>query len=422
MINMRPLKLYPFLLPLVFFVTLEAEWHAWRGPTNDGVSTAQNLPDVWSETENIVWKFALPAAGSSTPIVVKEKVFLTFEKDKEVQLLCLSTEGKELWRRKVCETNGKGNGERTNASATPSSDGDRVFVTTGTGELVAFDLSGKEKWRFNAQERYGKFRFGFGFHSTTILHEGRLFLQLIHSAAQWVVCIDSATGEQVWKVERKSDGVAECEHSYASPTAYRDEKTNVMVTHGNDYCIGHNPATGKELWRIAGLNPKDKYNRTLRFVASPVASKGFVVAPSAKNRGVAVIRLSEAKGRIEKGGAGELWRMDRGTTDVTSPLLYDGLLYLCKENGTVLCLDALTGEQLYQERFHGQTYRGSPVAVKGRVLFTARDGTFTLLRAGRTYKVLTKNKLDDQFTASPAIANERLYLRGYKNLYAIGRK
>ena len=112
-----------------FSVSLHAEWRTWRGPSKDGISTAKNLPDVWNEKENVLWKFALPAAGSSTPIVVGDKVFLTLEKDKEVQLLCLSTEGKELWLRKVCETNGKGNGERTNASATPSSDGEKVFVT-----------------------------------------------------------------------------------------------------------------------------------------------------------------------------------------------------------------------------------------------------------------------------------------------------
>ena len=411
-----------FLLLLGFSVSLHADWRTWRGPSKDGISTAKNLPDVWNEKENVLWKFALPAAGSSTPIVVGDKVFLTLEKDKEVHLYCISTMGRELWRHKVCETDGKGNGERTNASATPSSDGDRVFVTTGTGEVVAFDVSGNEKWRFNAQDRYGKFRFGFGFHSTTVLHEGRLFLQLIHSAAQRVVSVDSTTGKEVWEIERKSDGVAECEHSYASPTAHRQGDLSVVITHGNDYCIGHDPATGKELWRIADLNPKDRYNRTLRFVASPVASNGFVVAPSAKNRGVSVVRLAEAKGRIGKGGVGELWRMDKGTTDVTSPLLYEGILYLCKENGTVLCLDAKTGEQLYQERFHGQTYRGSPVAFNGRILFTARDGTFTLLKAGKSYNLLVKNKLDDEFTASPAISRDRLYLRGYKFLYAIGKK
>lgn len=407
---------------LFFSCLLQADWRTWRGPGNDGLSDSTKLPDSWSEKENLAWKIPLPAAGSSTPIVVKNKIFLTFEQDDEVKAMGIGVDGRELWTRVVCQTKGKGNGERTFASPTPSSDGKFVFVTSGTGEVVAFDLEGHEKWRFNAQERYGKFRYGFGFHSTTVLHEGRLYLQLIHSAAQLVVCVDVDSGKEVWKVERESDGVAECEHSYASPIAFRKGELNFLITHGNDYCIGHDPLTGKEQWRVAGLNPKNQYNRTLRFVASPVASQGLLVVPSAKNRGVSVVRLSEAKGRIEKGGAGELWRMDRGTTDVTTPLLYKGLLYLCKENGTILCLDALTGEQFYQERFHAQTYRGSPVAANGRIFLTARDGTFTVLKAGKSYEVIGKNKLDDQFTASPVIAHDRLYLRGHRSLYAIVAK
>ncbi len=401
---------------------LQADWPTWRGPGNDGLSDSTKLPDSWSETENLAWKISLPAAGSSTPIVVKNKIFLTFEKDNAVKAMAIGIDGRQLWTRVVCQTKGKGNGERTFASPTPSSDGKLVFVTTGTGEIVAFDQEGHEKWRFNAQERYGKFRYGFGFHSTTVLHEGRLYLQLIHSAAQLVICVEADSGKEVWKVERESDGVAECEHSYASPIAFRKGELNFLITHGNDYCICHDPLTGKEQWRVAGLNPKNQYNRTLRFVASPVASQGLLVVPSAKNRGVSVVRLSEAKGRIEKGGAGELWRMDRGTTDVTTPLLYKGLLYLCKENGTILCLDSLTGEQFYQERFHAQTYRGSPVAANGRIFLTARDGTFTVLKAGKSYGVIGKNKLDDQFTASPVIAHDRLYLRGHRSLYAIVAK
>ena len=352
---------------LFFSCLLEADWRTWRGPGNDGLSDSTKLPDSWSETENLDWKIPLPAAGSSTPIVVKNKIFLTFEQDDEVKAMGIGVDGRKLWTRVVCQTKGKGNGERTFASPSPASDGKFVFVTSGTGEVVAFDLEGHEKWRFNAQERYGKFRYGFGFHSTTVLHEGRLYLQLIHSAAQSVICVEADSGKEVWKVERESDGVAECEHSYASPIAFRKGELNFLITHGNDYCIGHDPLTGKEQWRVAGLNPKNQYNRTLRFVASPVASQGLLVVPSAKNRGVSVVRLSEAKGRIEKGGAGELWRMDRGTTDATTPLLYKGLLYLCKENGTILCLDALTGEQFYQERFYAQTYRGSPVAANGRI-------------------------------------------------------
>jgi len=420
------MKAATILLTLLVLTSTQAmaDWGNWRGPSLDGISTAKNLPDTWSETENVLWKLPLPAPGSSTPAIIDGKILLTCEIDGGVQLLCISEEGKELWRRKVCDTgkSTKSNGEKTNASPSPCADSRKIFVMTGTGEVVSYNFSGKERWRFNAQERYGKFRLGFGFHSTPLLHEGRLYLQLINTAYQIVVCIDGVSGKELWKVDRPSDGVAECFHSYASPTAHRYGKVNVVITHGHDYTIGHDPKSGKELWRIGDLNPKNQYNRTLRFVASPVAHKGLVVAPSAKNRGVAGIQLAEAKGLIDAGGKGESWRINKGTPDVPSPLVYDKLVYLCRESGVGICLDARTGEKYYEERVYAQTYRASPVAANGRIIFTARDGTFSVLKAGRTLEVLAKNKLDDQFTASPAIYNERLYLRGYGALYCIGKK
>ena len=160
--------------------------------------------------------------------------------------------------------------------------------------------------------------------------------------------------------------------------------------------------------------PEESIQSDSSFCCLPSCKSGLVGCPFGQEPGVSVVRLSEAQGRIEKGGAGELWRMDRGTTDATTPLLYKGLLYLCKENGTILCLDALTGEQFYQ----GVTPKLTEfsVAANGRIFLTARDGTFTVLKAGKNYEVIGKNKLDDQFTASPVIAHDRLYLRGYRSL------
>ena len=421
---MKPSILLPIALLLPLSIA-QANWGNWRGPANDGISTATNLPDTWSETENVLWKLPLPAPGSSTPAIIGDKIFLTVEFDGGVQILCINTAGKELWRKTVCETKkGKkaGNGEKTNASPSPSADTNGVYVMTGTGETVAYDHSGKELWRFNAQEVYGKFRLGFGFHNTPVLHEGQLILQLINTNYQIVVSIDAKTGKETWKVDRPSDGVAECFHSYASPTAIRYGDTNVIITHGHDYTIGHDPQTGKELWRIGDLNPKEKYNRTLRFVASPVAHQNLVVAPSAKNRGVAGVDFTQAKGFVGRGGKSEVWRIEKGTPDVPSPIIYNGLVYLCRESGVGICLDAKTGEHYWEERVYAQTYRASPVAANGRIFFTARDGTVSVLKAGKTLDIVAKNKLDDQITASPAISGERIYLRGYKSLYCIGKK
>ncbi len=120
------------------------------------------------------------------------------------------------------------------------------------------------------------------------------------------------------------------------------------------------------------------------------------------------------------GSPGEAWRMERGTPDVPSPVIYGGRVYLCRENGVLTCLDAGTGAQIYSDRAHAQTYRASPVAADGRIYLTAKDGTFTVVEAGPELKILAKNKLPDQFTASPAISNGRIYLRGFDALWAIG--
>ena len=402
-------------------MSLADNWPHWRGPTNNGVSVEKGLPVEWGEERNVVWKLVLPGGSSATPVVWGNKIFLLAQESKQISMLCISTAGKTLWAAKVADVKDKANGEKTLASPSPSTDGNRVYAMTGTGEVLSFDLEGREAWRFNAQERYGKFRLGFGFHTTPLLHAGRLYLQLIHSGGAWVVAIDATDGKEIWKIERKSDGVAECEHAYTSPCIWTSGSTHQLVTHGNDYTIGHRLSDGQELWRVAELNPKDRYNRTLRFVSSPVATAGLIVIPSAKGRGVVGLK-PEAKGLIMPGNKAEQWRLTRGTPDVVSPLIYGEKVYLNRENGSITCLDAKTGEQYYSERAHAQTYRASPIAADGKVYVTARDGTVSVIKAGSKFEVLFKNKINDQLTASPVLSNGRIYLRGFKSLYAIGSK
>ena len=398
-------------------------WPHWRGPNYDGVSAEKGLPVEWSEEKNVAWKLALPGGSSATPVVWDDRIFLMAQDEKQISLLCVNTAGKLLWTSKVADSRGNAKGEKTFASPSPSTDGARVYTMTGMGEVVAFDFDGQEAWRFNAQERYGKFRYGFGYHTTPLLHVGRLYLQLIHSGGAWVVSIDTTNGKEIWRVKRPSDGVAECEHSYTSPCLWQDGKQARLITHGNDYAIAHRLTDGKEIWRVGDLNPKSRYNRTLRFVASPVAVPGLIVVPSAKGRGVVGVRPNAA-GLIMSGDKlkGEQWRLTRGTPDVVSPLIYGGEVYLNRENGTVLCLAAATGKEYYSERAHAQTYRGSPVAADGKIYITARDGTVSVIQAGPKFNVLSKNKIKDQLTASPVLANGRIYLRGFKALYAIGGK
>lgn len=397
-------------------------WPQWRGPNGDGISTETNLPARWSATDNIAWRLPLPGMAGSTPIVWGERIFLTSEDGNELVLLCISTAGKEMWKRKLGSGRYRARINEGNfASASPCTDGKHVWAFVGTGDFACFDFEGKEVWKFNAQERYGKFKIQFGMHTTPVLFGDRLYLQLLHSGGAWVIALDKNSGETVWKVERKSDGVAECEHSYASPCIWHNGEKAYLITHGCDYAIAHRLDDGAEIWRVGDLNPKNHYNRTLRFVASPVASADLIVVPTAKNGPVVGVKPSAA-GMVRAGTPYEQWRRTSNTPDVPSPLVHGGLVYLCRENGILICLDAKTGQQRYMESLHKQRYRASPVYADGKVYLTARDGVISVVKAGPKFQLLAVNRMNDDTSASPVIANGRIYLRGFKALYAIEQR
>jgi outer membrane protein assembly factor BamB len=397
-------------------------WPQWRGPGYDGISKETHLPSEWNATKNIAWKLPLPGMAGSTPAIWGDRIFLTSQDGNDLVLMCINNAGKVQWKHKLGTGNRLVRGDEGNmASASPSTDGKYAYAFVGSGELGCFDFQGKQKWKFDTQERYGKFNIQFGMHSTPLLFKDRLYLQLIHSGGAWVVAIDKANGKDVWKVERKSDGHDECEHSYASPCIWRNGMDAYLVTHGNDYAIAHRLKDGAELWRVADLNPKDRYNATLRFVASPVATADLIVVPSAKNGPVVAVKPG-ARGLIKAGNRFEQWRMTSNTPDVPSPLVHDGLVYLCRENGVLLCLDARTGKKIYGQRTHDQRHRASPVYADGKIYLTARDGIVTVVQAGPKFKILATNRLPDEISASPAISGGRIYIRGFKNLYAIEEK
>jgi outer membrane protein assembly factor BamB len=400
--------------------TLE-NWPQWRGPDYDGISHETNLPTTWSESSNVVWRLEMPGMGGSTPAVWDKHIFLTSQDGDNLVVVAASTDGKLLWKRPIGANRPIRGDEGNGASPSPSTDGKHVFVFVGSGQLACFDFDGKEIWKFNAQDRYGRFQTQHGMHTTPLLYQDRLYMQLIHSGGAWVIALDPASGKEIWKVARKSDGYAENEHSYASPCLWHRGADAYLITHGNDYAIAHRLTDGSEIWRVGELNPKDNYRPDLRFVASPVASAALIVVPTAKS-GVVVGVRPDAAGIITPGNSGELWRIDRNSPDVPSPLIVNGLVYLCRETGVLMCVDGKNGKVLYSQRTHTERHRASPVYADGKIYLTARDGTVTVIKPGPTYTVLATNRLEDHFTASPAISHGRLYFRGFDTLYAIGAK
>lgn len=404
-------------------------WPQWRGPKNDGHSTETGIPAEWGPDKNIVWKVPMPGPGSSTPCVWGDRMFFTAQAGGDVVLLCYGTDGQQKWRR-VMGTGGLAKMMRDEggnlASASCSTDGKRVYAFVGSGRLGAYDLAtGQPAWEIDTQDRYGQFAIQFGGHWTPVLYKDHLYVTLMHRKGQYLIALDAASGEQLWKVDRASDSPPNVESPdvYASPVMWEGDGGPLLVVHGNDYCTAHRLADGVEVWRVVGLNPKgNQYNRHWRAVSSPLVTPDLIVVPSCKNGVTVAVDPRKAKGEIAPGTPGELWRLPRGTPDVPSPLLFEGVVYLMRENGILETYDVKTASQIYSEKVTNERHRANPTYVDGKLILVGRDGTMPVAKAGREFDLLTKNKLPDTFTASPAISGGRVYLRGWNSLWAIGSK
>lgn len=399
-------------------------WPQWRGPAGTGVSSETGLPTQWDQTSNVLWRRQLPGPAGSTPIVWDGRIFLTSgDAEGGLRLLGIDAAGEILWNHKIAGGDQDvRSGEGNFASPSPSTDGRRVWAMFGNGVLTCRDLDGGEVWTLDLQERYGKFNIQFGMTSTPLLDGERLYVVCMYTGASYIACLDKNTGEEIWKHDRASDAIAECEHSYASPVLYRDGHREFLLAHGADYVTAHRLTDGSEIFRCGALNGKGPlYNPTLRFVASPAAADGLIVAPSAKKGPVLGLR-SDATGDLTAGGQGRVWRLDRGTPDVPSPLIHDGLVYLCSEEGVLMCVDAKSGEVLYNERVQVGRHRASPVYADGKVFIISRSGVVSVVRAGPKYELLAKNDMKEDIASSLAVSGGRIYVRTFEALYAVGEK
>ena len=398
-----------------------SNWPSWRGPNGNGTSPEKNLPDKWTTTENVAWKIDLPGAAGATPAIWENKIFVTSAAGNELVLLCISTDGKILWKKPLAGGNKKiRNDEGNSAAPSPATDGKHVWTFLGTGDMHCFDMAGKMIWAKNLQKSYGAFDHWHGMSSTPLLVEDTLYQMCLQMENPYIVALDKLTGKERWKVARESDALHESRHSYASPILYQDGDERQLLIHGADYLSAHKLEDGKELWRCGSLNPKKGYNKFLRFVASPACEPGLVVIPSAKNKPVLGVK-PDGKGDISESKSQLRWRRGRDTSDVPTPVIHDGLLYLARENGVLIVMEAMSGKEVYLKRVHRNRQRASPVIADGKLYLAARHGEVCVLKLGREFKVISRNVMGDGIAATPAISGGRIYLRTYKALYAIGK-
>jgi outer membrane protein assembly factor BamB len=418
---MRERTLGVLIVVLLSLTVAHAEnWPQWRGPNLNGVSGEKNLPVKWTTEESVVWKVAMPAWSGSTPIIWNNRIFLNVAENDNLFLWCLDkTKGDVLWKQPLGSGNVKMR-KQNMSSPSPVTDGRSVWVLTGTGILKGFDFTGKELWARDIQKDYGTFGLNWGYASSPLLFEDSLYVQVLHGMKtddpSYVLRVDKRTGKTLWKVDRPTNAIRESPDSYSTPGLLRYGKSTEIVITGGDCVTGHDPATGKELWRANGLNPEN--NPYYRIVASPIIFNDIIYVPT-KFKPLLALR---AGGRGDITSSHLLWSTAFGP-DVPTPVTDGKYFYVVRDNGTVFCLDAKTGTEVYKEqRIKPGTYSGSPVLADGKLYVTNEDGLTTVLQAGPKFEVLAENALNDYCLSSPAISEGQIFIRTAQHLYCIGPK
>jgi len=408
------------LLFVAFTVARADNWPQWRGPNLNGVSNEKNLPVKWTVEENVSWKVPLPGYSGSTPIIWRDRIFLNVADGDNLFLWCLNkSNGEVLWKKPLGSGNVKMR-KQNMSSPSPVTDGRSVYVMTGTGILKGFDFNGKELWTRDIQKEYGQFGLNWGYASSPLLFDDSLYVQVLHGMktddASYVMRIDKKTGKTLWKVDRPTNAIRESPDSYTTPALLRYGKTTEIVITGGDCVTGHDPATGKELWRANGLNPHN--DPSFRIVASPIIFDNIIYAPTR----IKPLLALKAGGRGDITSSHVLWSTANGP-DVPTPVTDGKYFYIVNDRGIMFCLDAKTGAEVYvQQRIKPGTYSASPVLADGKIYITNEDGMTTVVAAGPKFEVLAENPLNDYVLSSPAISDGQIFIRTAAHLYAIGKK
>ena len=413
-----PLGLWSLLAAIDPLLLSAADWPQFRGPGGLATSADKDVPLTWSAGENIVWKTELPGAGTSSPIILGDKIFLTTYtgfnlpgdrgsmENLKLHVVCLSRDGKILWKTdfdpKLPEQE-KIRDDHGYASSTPVADADRVYAFFGKSGVVALNHDGEKIWQADVGSKLN----GWGSGASPVLHK-ELLLVNASVESESLVALDKHTGREVWRAK----GIRE---AWNTPLVVQTEdgKTEISVAIPHKI-LGFDPDTGKQLWSCA--------TGIFWYMApSMVAHDGVVYSVGGRSGGGLAVK-SGGEGDVTD--SHRVWLGKKGS-NVTSPIYHDGHLYWMHEAlGIAYCAKADTGDIVYEERVprSGQVY-ASPVLADGKIYYLTRDGKMFVVAAKPQYELLATNTLGERgtYNSSPAITDSRLYLRTNKNLYCIGK-
>jgi len=412
-------------------------WAQWRGVRNTGFAEKSRPPVSWSEESNIRWKVAIDGSGSSTPIIYGDRVFILTAIDTgivdptrakpedqpmrvfgikhpntEHQFLtiCLDRQtGQELWREiAVQKVPHEGHhGDNDFASASPVVHDNKVFVWFGSAGFFCYDLDGLLLWKRDLGEV--KMGAALGEGCSPVVHNGRVIVVRDHQGQSSIEALDSSTGKTYWKKHRDEG------NAWATPVIAEYGGRVQVITCASNLVRSYNLEDGTLIWQCGGL--------TGNATPCPILDGSHVIVMSGY-QGHSVMRIPITEEGDLTGADKVVWKHQRGTPYVPSPVLFDGMLFYNQSNqGIWTVLDATSGKIVMDRtRLPGiSNMYSSPVAANGRIYVTGRNGLTLVLKPGTNLSIESSNRLDERFDASPSIAGDELYLRGEKFLYCIAK-
>ena len=453
-------------------VAATANWPQFRGPNGSGVAADAKPPVNIGPTNGVLWSFDLPWSPSS-PCVWGDRIFLTTYSEGQLQVVCRArSDGHELWVQslKPAQLEVYHRTENTPASATPTTDGTHVVSYFGSFGVICHDAQGKELWRHPLPVALSGGAFGSG--TSPVIISNLVILNRDQDEHSSLLALDLQTGKVVWETPRP-----DARGSFGTPMHWQNEGVEEIIVPGSIRLKAYDVPTGRERWMVEGVTSfactTPVAGDGLLFFAGWAPGKSDAPWPSwetflqqhdKNNDGVITFDEFDASDRdfmrgmdldhdgkitkndydalmaanaksenvlvaVRPGGHGNIsdthiaWKFNRGLPYVPSPLYYEGRLYLLRDGGMLSCFDAKTGKPYYlQERLEaGGSYYSSPVAAAGRIYVASLTGKLTILKAGgERPEILHQADFGDRIFATPALVEDRLYLRTRSRVYAFG--
>jgi len=435
---LRCLFVLPAALCCCVAAVADNEWPQFRGPDGQGHAATTGLPTTWSETENIVWKSAVPGEGHSSPVISGDQIWLTTaitkeltaEEEKERLAKIKNPNGLKLagtlTLQAICFNRTTGMIEHTvdlfevsepqpkhslnsYASPTPVIAGDKVVCHFGTYGTASIDrTTGKVLWKND--ELHVEHQNGPG--SSPVVWKDKVIIHFDGTDNQFIAALNLATGKVAWQTTRsgKMDETPDLKKAYGTPLVLEVKGRALVISPAANWVYAYDPETGSEVW-------KANYGQLgFSTVPRPVASDDTVYVATSYMQSRLIAVKTDGTGDVSETHVA--WKADKQIPQKPSLLLHENRLYFVSDKGIVRCVNPTTGEDVWFDRLAGD-YSASPLESEGHLYFCGQNGTCTVLQAGDEFKVLARNSLDADFMASPAVAEKSIFLRSTTHLYRI---